>query len=112
MANSSRRVIFVACLLVASLALANTSATCPVDVVLRLESCSNLAAWFVGGGGGGGNPPKAQCCGVIGGLDSQRAADCLCVILKGDLSGSNVDSTLGLISNACKKQIPADYKCV
>ncbi|XP_057791049.1 lipid transfer protein EARLI 1-like [Salvia miltiorrhiza] len=106
--NSSRRVILGACLVLVSLALANSSATCPADVVLRLDSCSHFASWIVGGGG---NPEKAECCAVIGGLDSQRAADCLCVVLGGDLLGNKVDSALGQILNACKKQKPAAYKC-
>lgn len=116
MANSNRRAIFVACLLFASLSLANSDATCPLDVVLRMESCSKLVDWLLNGGDGTGNPLKAQCCNVIGGLDEGMAADCLCEIIKGDVSGNynnaNVDSTLGSVFGICQKEEPAGYQCV
>lgn len=115
MVNSSKRVIFVAFLILASFALANSEATCPLDEILKLESCSSLVDRLLSGGFG--NPPKAQqqCYNALGGLDGQVAADCLCIIINGDVFGknnANVDSVLGSIFNICQNKVLAGYRCV
>lgn len=115
MANSSKMVIFIVFLIFVSFALANSEATCPLYEILRMESCSSLVDWLLSGGFG--SPPKAQrqCCNALVGLDGLVAADCLCIIINGDVFGKNdvnVDSILGSVFNICQKEVLAGYQCV
>lgn len=116
MANSNSKAIFVACLIFASFALANSNAFCTLDVIIRMETCSKVANWLFNGGYDN-HMTREQCCNALYGNDSEKAADCLCIIINASEPGKSneqVDSAIATIFRLCDIQEPepGTYRCV
>ncbi|KAL0331438.1 UNVERIFIED_CONTAM: putative lipid-binding protein AIR1 [Sesamum angustifolium] len=89
-----------------------TTATCPKDA-LELRVCANLLGSLIGilpiv------KPPKEQCCGLIQGLVDLDAAVCVCTAIKAGVLGIipiNIDLAIGILLNACGKDVPSGFHC-
>ncbi|RYR70410.1 hypothetical protein Ahy_A03g016902 [Arachis hypogaea] len=77
------------------------TAACPCDA-LGLSACANRRA-----------PPVAPCCSFFNGLVDLEAAGCLCTALKANLLGRNLNIpiSLGLLLNACSRNVPRGFQC-
>ncbi|XP_058781028.1 pEARLI1-like lipid transfer protein 3 [Vicia villosa] len=81
---------------------------CPIDS-LKLRDCVGLLGLI-----NYGNPPfGGKCCALIDGLVDLEAATCLCIALKANVLGINLNIpiSLSIILSACQKNVPPEYKC-
>ncbi|GAV60523.1 Tryp_alpha_amyl domain-containing protein [Cephalotus follicularis] len=84
-------------------------AYCPRDT-LKLGVCADLLGLVhvvVG------TPASSSCCALIQGVADLEAALCLCIAIKADVLGINlnVPITLSLLLSACGKSVPAGFQC-
>lgn len=82
---------------------------CPMDT-LKLGVCANVLGLI-----NIGTPPSdSKCCALIDGLVDLEAAVCLCLALKANVLGINLNIplALNLIISACQKTIPPQSKCL
>uniref|UniRef100_A0A5B7BUD3 Putative proline-rich protein DC2.15 n=1 Tax=Davidia involucrata TaxID=16924 RepID=A0A5B7BUD3_DAVIN len=85
-------------------------ATCPRDA-LKLGVCADLLGGLIGAVIG--TPPKAPCCTLIGGLADLEAAVCLCIAIKANVLGINLNIPLSisLLLNVCDMKVPPGFTC-
>ncbi|CAN1181901.1 pEARLI1-like lipid transfer protein 3 [Linum perenne] len=84
---------------------ATSGRKCSINL-LGLAACAPLL-------GAGGQLASEPCCAALLGLTDLDAAVCLCLALKADLLGINVDVPLAinLVLSTCKRNTPRDFKC-
>ncbi|KAE8712845.1 pEARLI1-like lipid transfer protein 2 [Hibiscus syriacus] len=60
-----------------------------------------------------GTPPVEPCCSLIQGLVDLEAAVCLCIAIKANILGINlnVPLSLSLLLNVCSKEVPPGFQC-
>lgn len=115
MVNSNTKATFVVCLIFLCFVLYKSEATCPPNMVLRVQSCWNFALWLLDGELGLSPITQWHCCNALEGLDDQVTADCLCLILVWQASGRNYRNTNSSLASAfkfCQKKQPAGYQCI
>ncbi|CAI8599612.1 unnamed protein product [Vicia faba] len=81
---------------------------CPIDT-LKLGVCANLLGLITIG-----KPPLgSKCCALIDKLVDLEATVCLCIALKANVLGINLNIPLdlSLIISACQKTVPPKFKC-
>ncbi|XP_058781031.1 pEARLI1-like lipid transfer protein 1 [Vicia villosa] len=81
---------------------------CPIDT-LKLGVCANVLGLINIGSPLSGS----KCCALIDGLVDLEAAVCLCLALKANVLGINLNIPLdlNLIISACQKTLPPKFKC-
>ncbi|KAL2550172.1 Bifunctional inhibitor/lipid-transfer protein/seed storage 2S albumin superfamily protein [Forsythia ovata] len=86
------------------------SATCPRDA-LKLGVCANLLGGLVGVVVG--NPPTTPCCTLLAGLADLEAAVCLCIAIRANVLGINLNIpiSLSLLLNLCGRTPPTGFIC-
>ncbi|XP_058752984.1 pEARLI1-like lipid transfer protein 3 [Vicia villosa] len=87
----------------------SSQGNCPIDT-LKMRVCANLLGLVHLG-----TPPLgSECCALIDGLVDLEAAACICIALKANVLGINLNIPidLSLILGACQKSVPLEYKCV
>ncbi|KAI4337304.1 hypothetical protein L6164_015737 [Bauhinia variegata] len=83
---------------------------CPKDA-LKLGVCADLLGLIsvvIG------TPPSGdKCCPLLKGLVDLEAAACLCIAIKANVLGINlnVPVTLSLLLSACQKTLPPGFQC-
>ena len=84
--------------------------TCPIDT-LKLGVCANVIGGLIGAVIG--TPPKEPCCSLLNGLVDLEAAVCLCIAIKANILGINlnVPVDLSLLLNYCGKKVPTGFQC-
>ncbi|XP_059643896.1 14 kDa proline-rich protein DC2.15-like [Cornus florida] len=87
-----------------------STATCPRDA-LKLGVCANLLGGLIGVVVG--DPPKTPCCTLIQGLADLEAAVCLCIAIKANVLGINLNIpiSLSLLLNVCSMKVPSGFQC-
>ncbi|PQM40685.1 14 kDa proline-rich protein DC2.15-like [Prunus yedoensis var. nudiflora] len=85
-------------------------ASCPKDT-LKLGVCGDLLNDLVHLVVG--TPPQTPCCSLITGLVDVDAAICLCIAIKANVLGINlnVPVSLNLLLNYCGKSVPTGFQC-
>lgn len=83
---------------------------CPKDA-LKLGVCAdvlNLVKNVVIG-----SPPTLPCCALLDGLVDLEAALCLCIAIKANILGINLNLpiALSLVLNNCGKTLPNGFEC-
>ncbi|KAI4380969.1 hypothetical protein MLD38_007094 [Melastoma candidum] len=86
-----------------------TPARCPIDT-LKLAACADvlgLVNVVIG------TPPTSPCCALLGGLVDLEVALCLCIAIKANILGINLDIPVSLsaIVSACQKTVPPGFQC-
>ncbi|PRQ26717.1 putative bifunctional inhibitor/plant lipid transfer protein/seed storage helical [Rosa chinensis] len=83
--------------------------TCPRDT-LKLGVCADLLGLV---NVQIGSPVTSPCCALLEGLADLEAALCLCIALKANVLGINLDVpiALNLLVSACQKTVPPGFKC-
>ncbi|CAI8599615.1 unnamed protein product [Vicia faba] len=82
---------------------------CPIDS-LKLRDCVGFLGIV-----NYGNPPfGGECCALIEGLVDLEAASCICIALKTNVLGMNLNIPINLsvILRACQRIVPPEYECV
>ncbi|XVE57686.1 hypothetical protein DITRI_Ditri04bG0109600 [Diplodiscus trichospermus] len=84
--------------------------TCPRDA-LKLGVCADLLGGLLNVTIG--KPPVEPCCSLIQGLVDLEAAVCLCIAIKANVLGINlnVPVSLSLLLNVCSKKVPRGFQC-
>lgn len=84
------------------------TAYCPTNT-LKLGACAGVLGTNVAVG----SPPYSQCCAILGGLGEVEAALCLCLAIKANVLGIQLNwpTNIGLILSLCNRPIPAGFKC-
>ncbi|KAA0039696.1 hypothetical protein IC582_022229 [Cucumis melo] len=82
---------------------------CPKDT-LKFEICSEL---LKGQTDVVAIEKRPKCCKVMEGLVNVEAATCLCLAIKANILGKNLNIplSLNLILSACHKKVPKGFKC-
>ncbi|XP_058106607.1 14 kDa proline-rich protein DC2.15-like [Magnolia sinica] len=86
-----------------------TNGTCPRDA-LKLGVCANLlglANVVVG------SPPTLPCCSLIQWLADLEAALCLCIAIRANVLGINLNIpvSLSFVLNNCGRIVPSGFEC-
>ncbi|KAL0324449.1 UNVERIFIED_CONTAM: pEARLI1-like lipid transfer protein 1 [Sesamum calycinum] len=71
-------------------------------------------SWFVDRHTSHRETSKEQCCGLIQGLVDLDAAVCVCTAIKAGVLGIipiNIDLAIGILLNACGKDVPSGFHC-
>ncbi|XP_057952517.1 14 kDa proline-rich protein DC2.15-like [Malania oleifera] len=86
------------------------TATCPRDA-LKLGVCADLLNGLVGVVIG--TPPTTPCCSLLAGLLDLEAAVCLCIAIRANILGINLNVrlSLSLIIDACGMSVPPGFVC-
>lgn len=60
-----------------------------------------------------GRPPVLPCCSLLQGLVDLEAAVCLCLAIRANILGINlnVPLSLSLLLNACGRRVPPNFVC-
>ncbi|KAI6680225.1 hypothetical protein NL676_034106 [Syzygium grande] len=84
--------------------------TCSTDT-LKLGVCADLLGGVVGSIIG--TPTSSSCCALLEGLANLEVALCLCIAIKANVLGINLNIpvALGTIIDACGKSVPPGYEC-
>ncbi|KAF9593387.1 hypothetical protein IFM89_022566 [Coptis chinensis] len=84
---------------------ATTQPTCRIEV-LQLGVCLNFLGGVV-------VSPPYPCCTLMEGLADFDAAVCLCLAIKSNVMGTNLDiaQALDLIFKFCRKNLPSGFEC-
>ncbi|KAJ3706733.1 hypothetical protein LUZ61_010438 [Rhynchospora tenuis] len=83
---------------------------CPIDA-LKLGVCANVLNGLINIVLG--TPPRQPCCSLINGLVDLEAAICLCIALRANVLGINlnVPIDLSLLINYCGRRVPSGFQC-
>ncbi|ERN02838.1 hypothetical protein AMTRI_Chr12g271410 [Amborella trichopoda] len=88
----------------------NRSPTCPRDA-LKLDVCADLLGGLVHLVVGSG--ARSRCCTLLSGLADLDVAVCLCIAIRANILGINLNIpvALSLLVNQCGRTLPNGFQC-